>query len=94
MFIYHHPLAPLCGAGGAACCAGGAPCPLSPCPLLVLQNCLVSEKNGFVYLNEIFKLTYPGKFIWKFLSFWLSYYYESLILGGNEYNTVKSTLAF
>ena len=43
-----HPPAPLCGAGGAACCAGGAPCPLAPCPLLVIQNCLVSEKNGFV----------------------------------------------
>ena len=29
--------------------------------MLVLQNCLVSEKNGFVYLNEIFTLTYPGQ---------------------------------
>ena len=28
--------------------------------ILVLQNCLVSEKNGLVYLNEIFKLSYPG----------------------------------
>ena len=54
------------------------------CKILVLQNCLVSEKSGFLYLNEIFTLTYSGKFIWKFLTFWLNYYYESLILGGKQ----------
>ena len=44
---------------------------------LVIQNCLVLEKNGFVYLNEKWTLTYPGQLDWKFLTFCLSYYYES-----------------
>ena len=57
---------------------------------LVIQNCLGSDKNGSLNLNENLTLIIPVEKDFTFLFFLLSYYYESAIL---VIHTHKSTLA-
>ena len=45
-----------------------------------LQSTLVSDKNGFVYLNKKWTMSYPGQLDWRFPLFLMSYYYKSVIL--------------